>query len=229
MYGAPNAVGKGFPRSNPERTIVGIAADAPLVHISATNVGELYRPAGTRDYGGLVLLARARGGNPERLLAPLRDAARAVDQRVLPRTMLPTAEFAERVQGRRVATLAASLAGLLALGLACFGIFGIVAYGAALRTQEIGIRRALGARNGSIVFMLLRQLVIPVGLGMAVGTIVGVAGSRILESEPFRLPGLDAAIPLSALTLFVAIAAVAAVTPAVRALRLDPLAALRYE
>jgi hypothetical protein len=228
MYGTPNAVGKGFPLSDPERTIVGIAADAPLVHISATNVGELYLPVGPRDYGGLVLLARAHG-NPEPLLVPLHDAARAADPRVLPRTVVPTAQLAERVQGRRVATLAAGLAGALALCLACFGIFGIVAYGATLRTQEIGIRRALGARSGSIIFLLLRQLVIPVGLGIAVGTTVGVGASRLLEGEPFHLPGLDAAIPLSALTLFVAIAAVAAIMPAIRVLRLDPLAALKYE
>ena len=228
MYGTPNAVGKGFPLSNPERTIVGIAADAPLVHVSATNVGELYFPVGTDDYAGLVLLARARG-HPERLLVPLNEAARTADPRVLPRTVLPTAQLAERVQGRRVATLAAGLAGLLALCLACLGIFGIVAYGATLRTQEIGIRRALGARSRSIIFLLLRQLVIPVGLGVAVGTIMGVAGSRVLEGDPFHLPGLDAAIPLGALALFVAIAAVAAIMPALRVLRLDPLAALKDE
>ena len=228
MYGTSNAVGKGFPLSNPERTIVGIAADAPLVHVSATNVGELYVPVGPRDYGRLVLLARARG-NPEPLLVPLHDAARAADLRVLPRTVLPTAALAERVQGRQVATLAASLAGLLAMCLASFGIFGIVAYGATLRTQEIGIRRALGARSGSIIILLVRQVAIPVGLGIAAGTMVGVAGSRVLEGEPFYLPGLDVALPLSALALFVATAAVAAILPAIRALRLDPLMALNSE
>ena len=228
MYGTSNAVGKGFPLSNPERTIVGIAADAPLVHVSATNVGELYVPVGPSDYGRLVLLARARG-NPQPLLVPLHDAARAADPRVLPRTVLPTAALAEMVQGRQVATLAASLAGLLAMCLACFGIFGIVAYGATLRTQEIGIRRALGARRGSIIILLVRQVAIPVGLGIAVGTMVGVAGSSVLEGEPFYLPGLEVALPLSALALFAASAAVAAILPAIRALRLDPLMALSSE
>jgi ABC-type antimicrobial peptide transport system permease subunit len=128
-----------------------------------------------------------------------------------------------------MATLAASLAGLLAMCLACLGIFGIVAYGATLRTQEIGIRRALGARSGSIIILLVRHVSIPVGLGMAVGTMVGVAGSRVLEGEPFYLPGLDVALPLSALALFLATAAVAAILPAIRALRLDPLMALNSE
>jgi hypothetical protein len=180
MYGTVNVVGKGFPRSNPARTIVGVAADAPLVNVSATNVAELYSPASPRDYAGLVLLASARG-NPQQLLTTMRDAARAADPRVLPRTSLPTARFAERVQGRRVASLVASFTGVLALSLACFGIFGLVAYASAIRTQEIGIRRALGAGGGSVVLLLLRQLVIPVGVGMALGTMTGVAVGRVLE------------------------------------------------
>jgi predicted permease len=228
MYGTPNAVGKGFPLSKPERTIVGIADDAPLVNVSATNVAELYVPVGPTDYGDLVLLARARG-NPERLLLPLHDAARMADSRVLPRTALPIAQLEERVTGGRLAAVAASLASLLAVSLAAFGIVGIVAYGVTLRTQEIGIRRALGARSGSVVFLLLRQLVVPVGVGMALGTIVGVAGAKVLASEPFYLPGVDAAMPLIALTVFVVIASVAAIVPAVRALRLDPRAVLKYE
>ncbi len=228
MYGTLNAVGKGFPRSKPERTIVGIAGDAPLVNVSATNVAELYFPVGPRDYGRLVLLASARG-DPQRLLRPLGDAARAADPRVLPRTSLPTAQFAERVQGRRVASLVASLTGVLALSLACCGIFGLVACASTMRTREIGIRRALGARSGSVVLLLLRQLVIPVGLGAALGTISGVAVSRVLEGEPFYLPATDMVIPLAALAVFCLTAAFAAIMPALRALRLDPLLALRHE
>ncbi len=187
MYGSADAVGKGFPRSNPERTIVGVAADAALVHVAATNVAELYLPVNQDRSGGLVLLASART-DPQRLLAPMRDAARLADPRVLPRTWLPTAQFDARVQGRRVASLIASATGLLALGLACFGIFGLVAYASTMRMHEIGIRRALGANSVSIVVLLLRHLAIPVGLGMALGTAAGVSIGRVLEGEPFYLP-----------------------------------------
>jgi predicted permease len=228
MYGTVNVVGKGFPRSNPARTIVGVVADAPLVNVSATNVAELYSPAGPGDYAGLVLLASARG-NPQQLLTTMRDAARAADQRVLPQTSLPAARFAERVQERRVASLVASFTGVLALSLACFGIFGLVAYASALRTQEIGIRRALGARGGSVVLLLLRQLVIPVGVGMALGAMTGVAVGRVLEGEPFYLPATDVATPLTALAVFALGAVSAALMPAFRALRLDPLQALRHD
>ena len=228
MYGTLNAVGQGFPRSKPDRAIVGIAGDAPLVDVSATNVAELYVPVGPRDYDRLVLLAGARG-DPQRLLRPLRDAARAADPRVLPRTSLPTAQFAERVQARRVASLVASVTGVLALSLACCGIFGVVACASTMRTQEIGIRRALGARSGSVVLLLLRQLVIPVGLGATVGTITGVAVGRVLEGEPFYLPATDGVLLLAALAVFFLTAAFAAIVPALRALRLDPLVALRHD
>jgi predicted permease len=228
MYGSVDAVGKGFPRSNPERTIVGVAADAALVHVAATNVAELYLPVDQDQSGGLVLLASART-DPQRLLAPMRDAARLADPRVLPRTWLPTAQFDARVQGRRVASLIASATGLLALGLACFGIFGLVAYASTMRMHEIGIRRALGANSVSVVVLLLRHLAIPVGLGMALGTAVGVSVGRVLEGEPFYLPAATVDIPAIALIVLGLTAALAALVPALRALRLDPLTALRHE
>jgi macrolide transport system ATP-binding/permease protein len=228
MYGTIDAVGLGFPRSKPERTIVGIAADAPLVNVSATNVAEWYSPIGPRDHGGLVLLARARS-TADRLVAPLRDAARAADQRVLPRTWLPTSDLAERVEGRAVIALAANAAGLMALGLACFGIFSVVACAASLRKQEVGIRRALGARGGSIVLLFLRQLVIPLALGVVAGTAAGMFGARVLEGDPFYMPATDARVSLSALAVFIITAGAAAIIPALRALRVDPLAAIRHE
>jgi predicted permease len=228
MYGSVDAVGKGFPRSKPQRTIIGVAADAPLVHVTATNVAEVYAPVNRDRTSGLLLLASART-DPQRLLIPLRDAARRADARVLPRTWLPSSRFEARVQGRRVASLMASLTGLLALSLACFGIFGLVAYAASTRTHEIGIRRALGAGGASIVVLLLRQLIVPMALGMALGTAAGVSIGRVLESEPFYLPAATWDVPTLAIAILVVTAALAAVLPALRAVRLDPLAALRHE
>jgi predicted permease len=228
MYGTVDVLGKGFPRSKPGQTIIGIAADAPLVHVAATNVAEMYIPVARANYGGLVLLASARG-NPQRLLIPMRDAARAANPRVLPKTSLPAAQFEERVKGRRVASLIASLTGALALSLACFGIFGLVAFTSTMRTREIGIRRALGAGSGSVILLLLRQLAIPVSLGMALGTAAGVGVGEVLEGDPFYLPAMDVITPAIALAVFALTAVSAAVVPAFRALGLDPLLALRDE
>jgi hypothetical protein len=228
MYGSMDVVGKGFPRSKPDRTIVGIAADAPMVNVAATNVAEWYAPVGARDYGGLVLLASARR-DARHLMTALRDAARDADSRVLPKTSRATTGFEARVQERRATSLAAGATGAVALWLACFGIFGLVAYASSTRTHEIGIRRALGASGGSIVWLLLRRLAIPVSGGMALGTLAGLGLGRILEGEPFYLPAADAITPFAALVIFAITAACAALVPVRRALRLDPLRALRHE
>jgi predicted permease len=228
MYGTLDVVGKGFPRSMAHQTIIGISADAPLATVTATNVAEQYSLIGRNGYADVVLLARARG-NADRLLAPLRDAARVADARVLPKTSLPTTQFDKTLRTRRFASAIASMTGLLALSLACFGIFGVVAYSVAMRTREIGIRRALGAGGASVVLLLLRQLTVPIALGMLVGTAVGVASASALQGEPFHLPSPDLATPAVALVIFALTAAVAALLPSLRALGMDPLHALRHE
>ncbi len=228
MYGTLDVVGRGFPRSKPERTIIGIAADAPLANVTATHVAEQYMPVGARHYGNVVLLART-SGDPERLPGLMRTAARAADSRVLPQTWLPAALFEQSVRDRRVASLIGSVVGGLAMSLACFGIFGLVACGVAVRSKEIGIRRALGAGRRSIVGLLLRQLLLPVALGMLVGTIAGVAVGRILEGEPFYLPSMDVATPVGALAIVAVMAAAAVLAPVSRALGADQLRALKHE
>jgi predicted permease len=228
MYGTVDVVGKGFPRSASGRTIVGVAADAPLTSVTASRVAEQYGPVGAGHYGTVLLLARI-SGNPERLLAPMRAAARAADGRVLPRTWLPSAQFEQMARERRVASLVAMLVGILALSLACFGIVGLVACSVSVRMKEVGIRRALGAEGRSIVALLLRQLLLPVGLGLVVGTIAAIAVSRVLEVEPFYLPPIDMATLSSALGLFVLAAAIAVTAPLSRALSVDPLPALKHE
>ena len=228
MYGSFDIVGRGYPRSDPDRTIVGVAADAPMINVTSTNAAEQYFPAGSTSIGGLSLLVKARN-DPQRLLAPLRDAARLADDRVLPKTTLAVTQYEQRLHGTRLTSVIAGLTGLLALALACFGIFGVVAHGVAMRTKEIGIRRALGADAGSVVRLLLRQLAVPIAAGIAVGVVAGVAISRALQSEPFYLPAIDAVMPLVAIALFLATAAAAALRPAARALGADPLQALRQD
>jgi ABC-type antimicrobial peptide transport system permease subunit len=104
-----------------------------------------------------------------------------------------------------------------------------VVCGVSVRTKEISIRRALGAEDASIVRLLLRQLLLPVGLGMVVGTIAASAVARVLEGEPFYLPSVDIATLSGVLGLFVVAVAVALLSPVFRALRIDPLPALKHE
>ena len=228
MYGSLDVVGRGFPRSEPDRTIVGIAADAPLFTATSTNTAEVYTAAGPGALHGLKLLVRARA-DPDRLLLPLREAAQRADPRVLPQTSLTVTQYERRLHGARLVSLVAGLTSGLALALACVGIFGLVAQDVAMRTKEIGIRRALGAGAGSIVRLLARQLSIPLVLGMFLGTAAGLALTRALESEPFYLPEANAAIPAIALGILLVTAAAAVFMPASRGLGADPLRALRQD
>jgi hypothetical protein len=228
MYGALDVLGKGYPRSKPTRTIVGIAADATVVQLRASNTAEEYLPLGGAHYAEAVLVAKSRT-NPAALLKPLHEAARAADARVQPSTRLLAAEYERNLRGPRLAgTIAASVAGLV-LALACFGIFGVVAYAVKLRTREIGIRRALGADAPRVFATLLGQLAWPIGLGMLAGTAAGMLASRLLAGAPFHLAVSDAVAPGAALTTFALAALAAALLPASRAMNDDPIQALRHE
>jgi predicted permease len=229
MYGSLDVLGEGFPRSaSARRTIVGISKDAPLLKPGAMTVAEQYTPIGLDDYAGALLLARSRG-NPVSLAAPMRAAARAADGRVIASTWLMRTSYEERVRSRSFASAVAAITGMLALVLACFGIFGVVSYGVAMRTKEIGIRRALGATGTSVMTMVMRQLALPVGIGILLGTGGGIGAGWFLAREPFYLPASDGLTPVLIVIFFGLTAVLAAVIPAARALGAEPLRSLRHE
>jgi predicted permease len=228
MYGTPDAVGRGFPRSRPSRVIVGIAGDAHLIEIRATDVAEEYRPLSATGYDRLVMMVRTRG-NPELLLKPMWEAARAADPRVLPTMRLLRADFDQHLRAPRLASLLGALTALLALTLACVGIFALVSYAVTLRTKEIGIRRALGANASHVVALIARQLLLPVAFGMLVGTAAGMFAISALQGEPFYLASSGPSGPATALLIFALTAGSATIYPAQRALGGDPLHALRHD
>jgi len=227
MYGTFDVVGKGFPRSEPRDVIVGVAGDAASIRIGASGVAELYRPLAPKDYEDAVLIARART-DPARLLPVLREAA-AVDPRVFPAVRLLRDDFERQTFGTRMVSGIAVSVGLLTLVLACIGIFGVVSYGVALRTKEIGIHLALGAGRSTVFRLVMRQVVSPVSWGMLAGIAAAVPVAIALASSPLQVRSADPIAYLSGLLVFATAAAMAALLPAMRVLRVDPIGSLRHE
>jgi ABC-type antimicrobial peptide transport system permease subunit len=129
---------------------------------------------------------------------------------------------------RVVAAVAGSL-GIVGLVLAAIGIYGVTAYAVSRRTREIGIRVALGADEGRVLRLVLRQGLVLAGTGVAIGSSLAALGSPLLESLLYGVRGLDPLTFGAACALFAAVTLVATYIPARRAARIDPMVALRAE
>ncbi len=116
-----------------------------------------------------------------------------------------------------------------AMALACLGIYGVIAHAVARRTNEMGVRMALGARGADLMAMVLRQGLTPVAAGLVLGIATALALARVLRSMLFQVSATDPWIILGAAAVLSAVAAAACLLPARRASRVDPVVALRYE
>lgn len=131
-------------------------------------------------------------------------------------------------QDRAVAVLT-SASGVLALLLASLGLYGVIAYAVSRRTAEIGLRMALGADKRSIVSLVLKEVLWMVAAGAVIGVTLGLALSRAVASQLFDVQAMDAAIFASAVGVLILVAFAAGAAPTLRAARIDPMVALRYD
>jgi ABC-type antimicrobial peptide transport system permease subunit len=132
--------------------------------------------------------------------------------------------------GRETSTaVLAALFGAVALILAAIGLYGVVSYRVARRVREIGVRMALGAAGGEVVWMVLREAVMLVLAGVIVGAPLAVGGSRAIGAELYGLAGESAFFIVGASVLLLCVAVAASAVPARRAAAVDPLVALRGE
>ena len=231
MYGTLDVLGRRFPKSATEQTtdaatIIGVAGDAHSIKVEANNVAELYVPLAATDFPDVFLVARARHST-DRLPPILREAA-TLDPRVIPTAHAMHEDFEKRMLGPRLTSAIAAGIGVLTLALACLGIFGVVSYGVALRTKEIGIRMALGAQPPALLRAIVRQVLTPVGIGVVIGLLLAIPAGLALRSDPFYLESADPVAFIAALAVFGAAGAVAALWPAYQVLRRNPVHALRH-
>jgi ABC-type antimicrobial peptide transport system permease subunit len=129
---------------------------------------------------------------------------------------------------RLVAMLSAGF-GLLATVLASIGLYGVMAFVVVRRRKELGIRLALGAGRGLVMWLVMREVLLVVSIGLAVGIPAALAASRAVASELYGVQAYDTSVAMWTISLLVGVSAAAGLIPAHRASRIDPIVALRYE
>jgi len=233
LFPNESAVGKRMGTSlekNTENEVIGVIQDTKYTDIRAGAPPTLYESAlQNLPRGAMQFLVRS-AGDPVPLTKAMREAIRRVDP-TLPVVNMSTQ--AERVENRfsqeRLFANAYSLFGALALVLACVGLFGVMSYNVARRTNEIGIRMALGARAFDVIRMILGECWLLIGLGVTVGVLTAVGAGRWVAQVLFGITPTDVTTLVGATLLIVTVASLAGFLPARRAARVDPLVALHHE
>jgi predicted permease len=227
-----NPIGRRLGYEDQSYEIVGVLKNVRFDD-AKTNVREMIFRALLQDQTQTAMTAELELrtlGDPGAITSQLRNAVSAQDSKI-PVTGVQT--LRHQVQGsfdeQRVAAQLVSFLGGLALFLGCIGLYGVTARGVALRTNEIGVRMALGARRGDILGMILRDTVLLLIGGLTLGLPLSYAASRAISSQLFGLGPGDISSFLLAVAILSMVMALAAFLPARRATRVDPMAALRYE
>jgi predicted permease len=212
--------------------VVGVAKNARDHALRGDVPPRFYVPVAQGDgpIAASVYFELRTVGDPNRMLDAVRKTILHVDQN-LPITEARSIDellYARNTQPRMIARLC-TIFGLIALLLAATGLYGVLSYGVARRTNEIGLRMALGAGRSSVVGMILRETSAMIAIGIVVGILASVAATRLIAT---RLYGLGAMDPITigiAVAILGTVALISAYIPAARAARVNPVSALRHE
>jgi putative ABC transport system permease protein len=211
------------------RQVIGIVGDVRQDGLVKAGRPEVYAPLLQVPVPYVVLTVRTQA-EPARLTAAVRHAVMAVDKDqplFQIQTMKQVVE--DSVAGRRFQMSLLGVFATIALGLAAIGIYGLMAYMVNERTHEIGIRMALGAKQGDVLYLVVRHGMMLAIVGVTLGTAGALLLTRFLSGMLYGVGANDSRTLLSVTTLLIGVAALASYIPARRAMRVDPMVALRYE
>jgi predicted permease len=212
-----------------EQEIIGIVRDAKYDSVREPAPPTMYNPYRQRGGGGGVVVVRT-AADPAALTNAVREAVRQIDPNL---PMLDVSTQLEQVERRfqqeRMFAQAYTLFGALALLLAAIGLFGLMSYNVSRRTNEIGIRMALGAQRGDVLRLVMRESMLLVAVGVVIGVGGALWASRLVASQLFGLEAMDGPTIAAAACIMILASAPAGFLPARRASTVDPMVALRYD
>ena len=211
------------------RQIVGIARTANYSTLAEPPQACIYVPLEQNYSGAMTLYVRSQS-DPQQVMIPVQREVRAAGPGIMVndvrtgRTIVDNGLFQAKV-----AVMLLSVFGMLALGLASVGLYGILAYSVQQRTREIGVRMALGAGRATVLRLILGRGLTLVGIGMAIGGGAALIAGRLLSRALYGISGTDPLSLAGAAALLLAVAFIACYLPALGASRVDPLTALRQQ
>jgi putative ABC transport system permease protein len=219
-FGGPNA---------PWSEIIGVARDSKYSALSEDFGPIAYHPVAQNHETGMTLNVRA-AGDPMSVAEAVRREIGSIEKSLPLNDLRPmSALVASSLYPARMGAALIGVFGLLALLLAAVGLYGVISYSVSQRTREIGVRMALGARASGVLRMVLREAMTLVAIGMAIGWGLAAALSRLIASFLFGVGAMDAATFAATPILLAVVALAASYLPARRAMKVDPMVALRCD
>jgi putative ABC transport system permease protein len=209
--------------------IVGVVGDVHQLGLDAAPEPTIYWPHPELVMSGMTILVRT-SNDPLALLSTIRNQLQQLD-RELPMSAVATMDqlLADSLSRARFTMLLLGIFALVALVLAAVGVYGLIAYSVTQRTQELGIRMAIGAQRRDVLRLVLEQGTRLTLLGVAIGVLAALALSRLLGGLLFGVSATDPLTFAGVAGLLAVVALLACFVPARRATRVDPMVALRYE
>jgi putative ABC transport system permease protein len=213
----------------PWMTVVGVVEDVRQNWWNPTNRPTIYEPFFQAPRRSMVFLMRV-ASHPSSYLSSVRNVVRGIDDQIaLTGVGTLESEITDSIAIIRIMGVLMALFGCVALALSAVGVYGVLAESVSRRIPEIGIRLALGADRKDVKILVLGQAAKLTGIGIAIGIPIALAVNRAMTALLFGIVTMNFALVASFTLALVLVALAAAYIPARRAMRVDPIAALRYE